>query len=895
MRNHRHYRAYLLALEKGLNIPLKCLKLLFLGLPQTGKTSVKRRLIGEIASLFPEEDNVSATTGAAHYSDAIIDERSISTITSVRKQEIVSRWSAVKLRSRESGDSHMDLDDQLLILYHFINEQLDSECLLSNECREPNSDLFKVQSGMVAEQEQEAIKDSSTKKDSNEEMPSTLVKQELNSDVFKVESGLVAEQEQEATKDSSTKKDSNVQISSTFVKPEPQWKQENKKAFEAFNSILKLNKSEEYVKLLTEKTSFINMIDVGGHPAFLEILPLIIGGPAMYLVFFNLTQQLTDMYSIQCVTKDCISQPESSYTVQQVLLQMLSTISCFHHGQRRKCFEDSPPAAIIVGTHRDQLKDQDIEISVKDSALKHVLKPFIDSGLLCAMEDGRLIMAVDNITAESDDVEMMHRILEDVINKKFDICNIPASWLMFRIFLKKLGTRIMSLEQCMDVANELHVYDCDNALWFFHYIIGNLLYFPIKGVEDIVICDPQLFFDAITNLIFNTFNIPGAVDEAACKRFRESGLFSYTDIQKSTVNVGSEQLPIEIVFTILQHCNIIAPVRDHNSTTENDLYLFPAVLSCAKVEDLQIQLQPQDPAPLMIHFKCGYAPAGLFCATVASLISRKKTLGWQLSELSVAHVEASDMTFTLYKNKMTFCTADYDITLISLPKRYEVHIARQKRGNLSTEKCCFNVLQAVCDTLDTVISTINHVQDSNTGDSIESIYELGFKCTCHSDPNDLMVNKSSQLGILPKQLWLTCLQIQSDSCFQCFHSGKSLKWSECFKNSRECWFYNALRCEISKHPKSQTKHYGDSVTFEVVAHTVDEMKNYELCYQWTRNNESITPKTHPYTTGASTTMLCIDALLSLYEGNYSCIISIKGQIVAQSDDAMLEIGKIIYL
>lgn len=38
------------------------------------------------------------------------------------------------------------------------------------------------------------------------------------------------------------------------------------------------------------------MIDVGGQCAFLEMIPLLMSGPAIYLTFFNLTKHLDDKY-----------------------------------------------------------------------------------------------------------------------------------------------------------------------------------------------------------------------------------------------------------------------------------------------------------------------------------------------------------------------------------------------------------------------------------------------------------------------------------------------------------------------------------------------------------------------------------------------------------------------
>ena len=58
-----HYEVYQQALNKGAAVPLKYLKMLFFGPPRTGKTSMRRRLVGEIKNLANEP--VQTSTGTA--------------------------------------------------------------------------------------------------------------------------------------------------------------------------------------------------------------------------------------------------------------------------------------------------------------------------------------------------------------------------------------------------------------------------------------------------------------------------------------------------------------------------------------------------------------------------------------------------------------------------------------------------------------------------------------------------------------------------------------------------------------------------------------------------------------------------------------------------------------
>ncbi len=76
-----------------------------------------------------------------------------------------------------------------------------------------------------------------------------------------------------------------------------------------------------------------NIADVGGQPAFLEMLPSLTIGPALYLVFMNLEQKLGSRYSVPFKCKDSTMNlcKDYSYTSEEVLFSALSSIACFGH------------------------------------------------------------------------------------------------------------------------------------------------------------------------------------------------------------------------------------------------------------------------------------------------------------------------------------------------------------------------------------------------------------------------------------------------------------------------------------------------------------------------------------------------------------------------------------
>ena len=113
-----HYAAYQQALKEGVAISLKYLKVIFFVPPRTGKTSLRRRLVGEILNLSNEP--VQASTGTAEAYDVIVklvEDKITSSTTVVTK----SKWSTVKaLLGNERSTHGTDLDEELRILYGII-------------------------------------------------------------------------------------------------------------------------------------------------------------------------------------------------------------------------------------------------------------------------------------------------------------------------------------------------------------------------------------------------------------------------------------------------------------------------------------------------------------------------------------------------------------------------------------------------------------------------------------------------------------------------------------------------------------------------------------------------------------------------------------------------------
>ena len=131
----------------------------------------------------------------------------------------------------------------------------------------------------------------------------------------------------------------------------------------------------------------LNLIDIGGQPGFLEMLPFLSGGPGMYLVFFPLDKELDEQYMVYYERDGKSILPYAAkYTVEETLSQILSAISSSHTtcnpiaqewiGDRLEAFSKVQPLATLVGTFKDKIirwiKKEQLKVMFPDASEKSI-------------------------------------------------------------------------------------------------------------------------------------------------------------------------------------------------------------------------------------------------------------------------------------------------------------------------------------------------------------------------------------------------------------------------------------------------------------------------------------------------------------------------------------------
>ena len=519
--------------------------------------------------------------------------------------------------------------------------------------------------------------------------------------------------------------------------------QEIDQYFDELNNLLQKG---ERLPIIPTIKKICHLIDTGGQRAFLELLPTVTVGKALYLLFFSYEhfgKQLRETVQQQDASIEVHT--GTFYEQMDIVMQSLICVSTTSSRSRDN-------VALLVGTHVDKVEFQYVEY-VNNIVSKKV-EPFLKSGLVFAEEDKMMLeVSIKKNKRCSNRPEDYRKVIMDTVESKLSCPEsekLPPSWYMFSIVLRRMkiaGHSVLQYSHCQQIAKKLYIKEMQlqSLLSRLHKILGIVMYFPeMHELKDIVICDPSVVYRGISELIFNSFSTKGC--PVLSLRLKKWGIFMYQELKEhcskvKTANKGC-QIQIEVLIIILQHLGIIAPVQfsEPNDTSiepknEDCLvynidseFVIPSVLDDALPEELKLQLRDGEACsivPLRIYFNCGFSPMGGFCYLFTRLISDRN---WKLP---VEKEQMMSENGTYWRNKATFIVQvnekKHFVTLVSTKQYYEIHIVHtHSKEPFQLGKDGHSICRKVWNDIESVLS--------NSLNAPLKEYMVACECTLH--PSD---------------------------------------------------------------------------------------------------------------------------------------------------------------
>ena len=431
------------------------------------------------------------------------------------------------------------------------------------------------------------------------------------------------------------------------------------------------NKSWKKVRNLFEfeDVTLLNIVDTGGQPEYQDILPVLLGGSGLSLFLLNLTQELEKPYPVVYRHAQEGTQSieyRSQFTVLQMLFQVLATLT-------NTCRTATEHAAILVGTHQDQVTTKDIN-NLEEKVLSALQETeFLKSDVIKSFEVSgvkRNIFPLNNLTGSKSEIQQLQKIIRDVA-KRFPRKPLPTSWLLFHLALRyeyeSLGC--CTLNECVHLAARLGIQaiNVPQILSYFHKHFGTILYFPsVPCMASIVICNPSIIFTFINSLVVESFN--SCESPYIAQKIRKTGEISREVLHRicKSDNTSGKLLQTHHIIELLKHLNLITEIP---SETEGSIFFMPCLLHYCNEERMPLkELQQMNPAPLFIHFSCGYVPMGFFTGLIIELAKK-----WMLDRKR-------------YKDRVVFIIDKTSIARCTLMLHFN-HIQVQAAHQESNEVC----------------------------------------------------------------------------------------------------------------------------------------------------------------------------------------------------------------
>ena len=756
------------------SLKMSSLKVLFCGLPCTGKTTAMRRLSNQIRCLDRNESPVPSTGFDKPQTVEIYQN------SKTMKQSVVvtgAKW------------KYQDLEQQGQTLYSRIlmlsSNNVSPPDVDSSSGEEKQSSFTSKDEDAFASSGRAEVQPLPSSKDEDvlassgraevQSLPSSKDEDAFASSGRAEVQSLPSSKDEEVLASSSGPKqqsllpsnDGDVSANRSYAEDKPVLTSPSPAIDETV--ITSLVKAQDW-KAVREKLkaiedmTILHMMDCGGHPECHEILPLLLEGRSLSLLFLNLTHGLDKTYKVVFRGREGPSyiEYESVFTAREVLQRILCSISSLQSGAHKE-----KPVALLVGSYRGDTNAEDV--LTLNTSVQEAMKSFIDKDILFAVNDQKqdYIATLDNMTDDQGDIEELRRVILNIIESRFEPDPIPTAWLVLHLLLRTKYEKEpgwCTVDECVKVASacgikkdELLRPD-DGILCYIHKHYGTLLYYrKVAGLCQKVICDPNIILHPFTRAFLFSFACNRGYKQTA-SRIRATGEIPHDLMETICAAKSTDPIPTSEIVSLLSNRYIIYEnVRSAKGTRE---YFMPCLLqpdaSVVKEASDPTTLSSLTPAPLLlVPHSTGYVPLGLFPALVVKLSEPP----WKLKE------KEQEQEQDRFRNRIQFKVRAGNKPTITVefrqhPSYLELRLPKQafSEKDLSVLICCRRKLW---EALVQVSSEYRHME--------QVIWHFGFYCPCGLQPEGKPHSALCMQSVEDTPPDMECREYGQDYCLEKKH------------------------------------------------------------------------------------------------------------------------------
>ena len=391
---------------------------------------------------------------------------------------------------------------------------------------------------------------------------------------------------------------------------------------------------------------WIQLIDSGGQPQFHHLLPLFVHNLSVVMFVLKLSEVLDHNPQVLYFENDEVlgKAYRSPFSHKEVFERCLKAV---HSSTTR-------PDVIVVGTHKDlkQLCNESME--VKNESILTCLNTNNILPNYTGQTMKEVIFAVNSKAPQAEDRDHAKYLRQKISKLTSEVKKMPIAWfcleLSLRVLTKKKRREVLSLSECKQTAGCFQINNNIFHAALKYFVDCNILLYYREVLPNIVFCNPQVLLSIITELVQYCYRLRESPDpnkpisgEWQC--FKDYAYITEKQLDSFPGHYHKDVFSSSDLLELFKSHSIVAPMG-------NGEYLMPALLPALPHGNMSsVQLSGD---PLLIRFKKGYFPSGVFCSLVAHLLND--------ASFKLSLCIKDNKPKCLYSNSITFSCDNYPAT-----------------------------------------------------------------------------------------------------------------------------------------------------------------------------------------------------------------------------------------
>ena len=366
--------------------------------------------------------------------------------------------------------------------------------------------------------------------------------------------------------------------------------------------------------------------DTGGQVEFQESLTLLINCPSIFIFVLRTDIDIDRKIIIRyrAPSGKIINQYKSSISTVDALVQFLTSVSAIETTEEGVFQEGGvyhKPIVFIVGTHIDQLKSASSVITEINEGLDKLIQHHNFSKVVryANVVSSEVMYTVDNTSEKDDNFNVLRRDVNKFIGRQEFTVLYPVSYLLSCLELQNIKDTVISMDKFKKLVAKFNITfnQVNHLLHFLHFRIGIIHHYDVDNLSDIVLREPQVLFNKVTDLLLKTFVTSEAMNKDEQTSFCQKGILEASSF-KNIMGESNDEITVEQFLAFMVHLRLAVQFKDKKNKIQK--YFIPSVLNHVPPSSGCVE-RKTNIAPLAICFQLGHCPQGLFGVLISHLVN----------------------------------------------------------------------------------------------------------------------------------------------------------------------------------------------------------------------------------------------------------------------------------